>query len=595
MKTVEIERDVDCLSSPEVLWPLLANTARLNRMAGMAPLTITPIAGADSPRFLVSTRLDGLPITYVEEPFEWQAPERFSVRRLVTDGPLYALSVGLRLEPGATGGTRVHWRLTFVLKIEFLAPILQVIAGWRAAPFLTATRALDASARAVPVSPPATALSDVAARAASALEAAVEAEDRDTARRLVAFVTGAPDDDVTRIRPFELADRWSEPRGRVLTVCLEAVVAGLLRMHWDIVCPSCRVGASRVEHLYDLGDAGHCGYCDIRFGLPLDRAVEAVFQPAFVVRVIEPRPFCTGGPAATPHVLTQALLAAGGTARLRAPRAEGAFRVFVRGGASCALTVEPSAPASIEVEVTDDRMLPEAARVAPGGEVRVRQAGGVERHVKLEHSAWADRAATAHLLSLHPRFRRLFSGEVLGPGRQLQVARVAILFSDLSASTALYARVGDASAFRLVADHFDLLRREITEEGGVVVKTIGDAVMAAFPEEGAAVRAAVAMQVAWERFRSGHAVACDTRLKLGIHAGPAYVVTANGVLDYFGQTVNVAARLQGEAREAEIVVSDALADRAAEAGWLGAARVSERFDAVLKGLEEPVRAARVVV
>jgi class 3 adenylate cyclase len=175
------------------------------------------------------------------------------------------------------------------------------------------------------------------------------------------------------------------------------------------------------------------------------------------------------------------------------------------------------------------------------------------------------------------------------------VARVALLFSDLSASTALYSRVGDAPAFRLVQDHFELLRAKIAEEEGVVVKTIGDAVMAAFQDEAAAVRTAVAMQACWDGFRVNRPDAVDTMLKIGVHAGPAYVVTANGALDYFGQTVNVAARLQGAAHEREIVVTEELAERAILEGWLGQARVVERFDAVLKGLDRPLRAVRLLV
>jgi class 3 adenylate cyclase len=268
--------------------------------------------------------------------------------------------------------------------------------------------------------------------------------------------------------------------------------------------------------------------------------------------------------------------------------------VFVRGGASADIQVVAGGPAGLSFEAAAT-LVPGQGRLAPGGSVLVHQAGGVARHVKLEHVEWADSAATAHQMSLHPRFRRLFSGEVLGPGRQLSVARVALLFSDLSESTALYSRLGDAPAFRLVQDHFELLRDYVAAEGGVVVKTIGDAVMAAFPDESRAVRAAVAMQAGWDSFCTRQPVASHTMLKLGVHAGPAYVVTANNVLDYFGQTVNVAARLQGAARGREIVLTDELASRAAEGGWLGAARVSERFDAVLKGLDAPLRAARLVV
>jgi class 3 adenylate cyclase len=73
------------------------------------------------------------------------------------------------------------------------------------------------------------------------------------------------------------------------------------------------------------------------------------------------------------------------------------------------------------------------------------------------------------------------------------------------------------------------------------------------------------------------------------------VVTANGILDYFGQAVNVAARLQGAAGPGEIVMPDALADEALRSGWLGDLRVDQHFDATLKGLAAPLRAARIVV
>jgi hypothetical protein len=61
------------------------------------------------------------------------------------------------------------------------------------------------------------------------------------------------------------------------------------------------------------------------------------------------------------------------------------------------------------------------------------------------------------------------------------------------------------------------------------------------------------------------------------------------ILDYFGQTVNVAARLQGEARSGELVVEDALAARALELKKF----VVERYDATLKGVEKAVRVARI--
>ncbi|MES2641135.1 MAG: adenylate/guanylate cyclase domain-containing protein [Myxococcota bacterium] len=593
MKTVQIEQEIACTSPPETLWPLLADTARLNRIVGMAPLVLTPIDGAGSERFHVKTKLDGFPAEYDEEPFEWSSPDSFLVRRNMTAGALQSLHMGLEVLPGLRGGSRVIWRLAFTVKLALLAPITRLVGGWRMDTIVKATRAFDASlgAPAAPVSHGP--LSPTFLRAVTTLESVLDSDERPLARRLGELLAWAPDDEVMHLRPYELADRWGEPRDRVLAVCLEAVIAGLLQMHWDLICPSCRTGSSRVEHLYELKDGGHCSFCDIRFDLPLDQSVEAIFQPAPALRLVEPRPFCTGGPSSTPHVLAQAHLARDGEARFRAP-VEGRYRVFVRGGATADITVVAEGADDI-VLLLGDALTPASARVAPGGRIVVRQVGGTARHVKLEHVAWANRAATAHSLSLHPRFRRLFSGEVLGPGRQLRVARVALLFSDLSASTALYSRVGDAPAFRLVQDHFELLREKIAAENGVVVKTIGDAVMAAFQDEGAALRAGIAMQAAWDHFRALRPDGVDTMLKVGVHTGPAYVVTANGVLDYFGQTVNLAARLQGAAHEREIVVTEELAERAAQAGWLGPARVTEHFDAVLKGLDRPVRAVRLVV
>jgi len=595
MRTIELEEEIRCVSPPATLWPLLADTARLNRIVGMAPLELTPIDNPGGERVHVKTSLDGFPAEYDEEPFEWQTPDHFVVRRNMTQGALHSLQMGLSVLPAEGGGSRVTWRLVFTVKVGLLAPITRLVGGWRLRTILAATRSFDAALADPPAPASSGALSPAFERAIVSLQAVLPAAEHPLARRFGEWLARAPDIDVMHIRPFQVADRWNEPRETVLTLCLEGVVAGLLRMHWDIVCPSCRTAASRVEHLYELREGGHCGFCDIRFDLPLDQAVEAVFQPSPALREVTPLPYCTGGPAATPHVFAQAHLPKDGEAHFRAPPEPGPYRVFVRGGANASLVVAPAGAGSARFEATALGMTPPAVTVAPGAEVVVYQQGGTARHAKIEQLAWIDQAATAHRMSLQPRFRRLFSGEVLSPGRQLQVARVALLFSDLSASTALYSRVGDAIAFRLVQDHFELLRDKITAENGVVVKTIGDAVMAAFSDEGAALRAAVAMQAAWDAFRAPRPDGGDTMLKIGIHAGPAFVVTANGVLDYFGQTVNVAARLQGAAHEREIVVTGALADRAIEAGWMGPARVAERFDAVLKGLDHPLRAARLVV
>jgi class 3 adenylate cyclase len=154
--------------------------------------------------------------------------------------------------------------------------------------------------------------------------------------------------------------------------------------------------------------------------------------------------------------------------------------------------------------------------------------------------------------------------------------------------------VGDAAAFRLVQDHFEVLFALIEQHGGALVKTIGDAVMAAFADELAAVAASMAILEAFEPFRQQQPHGALTHVKIGVFAGPCYVVTANGVLDYFGQTVNVAARLQGQAESGELVVSGELADEALRRGLVGAGALRGREEVRLKGVDGKVLIARLV-
>jgi class 3 adenylate cyclase len=191
-------------------------------------------------------------------------------------------------------------------------------------------------------------------------------------------------------------------------------------------------------------------------------------------------------------------------------------------------------------------------------------------------------------------FRREFSSEVLKPGVQLKVSRMGLFFSDLSDSTKLYAEAGDASAFRLVQDHFELLVPIIERHGGAVVKTIGDAIMAAFTDDRQGLAACREMLIAFERFRQEQELRSRTHLKLGYFSGPCFVLTANGVLDYFGQTVNVAARLQGQAHSGELVLEAGFADEALRTGALSAGEVVERYEATLKGVERPIELVRIV-
>jgi len=591
--TVDLTRVVECASPPEALWPILADTDRFNRAVGLSRIAVQPIEGVGAARFLIATTLAGFRVEYEERPAEFVENEKFKFLRVLRRGPVRSIETQFELRPRGTG-TDVAMSLRIASRWRLFAPIAR-FNGWRTLrTFAREVRRIDSQAKSAGPIEVAAAPADPSAfgRAAEALRGSVPQEIRPLAEELIEHVRAAPDAAVSRIRPFELADFWLVPRLQVLALCLRAVVAGLLELSWDLVCPSCRTAAERIPSLPELGERGHCQLCDLSFGLELDKAVEATFRPARPIRDVDDGPYCISGPARTPHVVVQALLPAGSREALPVPRKTGRLRLFLRGGATAHVEVRDGAPAVANTEA-GDHFAPAALSVRPGGTIEVRSALATDSHVKLERSEWIERAATAAVVSTLPDFRRLFSGEVLAPGLALKVGRMALLFSDLSASTALYARAGDAPAFRLVRDSFEVLRAAIEQNGGTLVKTIGDAIMAAFASEEAAVRAAVAMQRAFPEFIRRYQYAEEVDLKLGIYPGPCFAVTANGVLDYFGQTVNVAARLQAQAGPGDLVLPEDLAEAAAAGGWLGDSLVAERYQATLKGVDGPIGVARV--
>lgn len=591
-REIVLQHWVECESDVCAIWKGLSDTEWLNRAMGNAPLEVAAATEGSAARYLVKTRLGGFEVTWSEQPYEFDFMKSLKVRRDMHSGPIERLDVAYLTEAKGLN-SRVSVSLTLWPRSIFLAPIVRLSASGTLKKLADAISLLDQSLvrnGKPPSLPPSHPVhQERLERSAEALRAAGVGE---LGRLLVELVARAPDDRVMRIRPYELADEWKAPRREVLSACLHGVHAGLLQLRWDVVCPSCRTGASSVDSLGELTTHGFCQLCEIGFGLDLDDSVEATFRPVEGIRAVETGPYCVGSPARMPHVVSQAILPNLGKAIVRVPDEEGLFRLFMRGGKAALVSSKQGGPAQVEIP-DDGKDWPERFQVAPLAEISVKSTGESERHVKLEKATWASLAATARDVLMLPLFRREFSAQVLRPGLSLQVQRFALVFSDLTGSTGMYARAGDAEAFRFVQAHFDVLTIAIERHGGTVVKTMGDAVMAVFPDELAAVAGACDMLKDFEAFRARDAQGSHTSLKLGVFGGSGFVATANKVLDYFGQTVNVAARLQGEAKAGELVMPAAIAEQAVSRGLFDATRITQRYAASLKGVDGALEVARV--
>jgi class 3 adenylate cyclase len=169
------------------------------------------------------------------------------------------------------------------------------------------------------------------------------------------------------------------------------------------------------------------------------------------------------------------------------------------------------------------------------------------------------RFLTAKRLLTNQTFRDIYRTDTLDVDQRLKITSLTFLFTDLKGSTELYDRVGDLVAFDLVKEHFRLLHEIVASESGAVVKTIGDAVMATFPTPDRAVAAALRMREAMRSLNERHRSE-DLLLKIGIHEGPCLAVTLNDRQDYFGQTVNIASRVQALAVSRSILATGAVVD-----------------------------------
>jgi class 3 adenylate cyclase len=212
--------------------------------------------------------------------------------------------------------------------------------------------------------------------------------------------------------------------------------------------------------------------------------------------------------------------------------------------------------------------------------------------VLLEETRWDNYGASAAYVTSLQEFRDLFSSEVLAPGMGLEIRNLSLLFSDLKNSTALYEQVGDSQAYALVRDHFTILVEAIVKYEGSLVKTIGDAVMAVFSLPTNAVAASLQIQREIMAWNGKHPDREALNVKLGLHNGPVIAVNANDLIDYFGTTVNVAARAQGTSVGDDIVLTEMMYKEPGVSELLGGQPVSA-FQAELKGLSKTYTLYRV--
>ncbi len=379
--------------------------------------------------------------------------------------------------------------------------------------------------------------------------------DADALDHVVTLAESGDDIELDRIRVRRLAREWRLDEHRVIRTALHATRAGLLQLTWDVLCPHCRGVRRKLVSLGEVPERGECEACAVEFGTEGEHAVEVTFRVHPSIREVPDAVYCTAQPMKRGHIRLQQQVDAGAAREIASPLGPGRYRLRVRGRAQVAVldVVAGHAPGQ-RVEWSAD-MAPSRAEVGPDPLFALRAPGGEETFV-VEEEQWDDDALLpVHLFNMQD-FRDLFSEEYLAAGVRLYVGEQTILFSDIVGSTRLYAEAGDPAAFMEVKKHFAQIYEQVAAHSGAVVKTIGDAVMAAFSDPLGAIAAARDIHL---RFPGpGGGAPTSVRLRISIHTGPCIAVNLNSGIDYFGGTVNTAAKLQRCAGAGEAALSEAL-------------------------------------
>lgn len=415
-------------------------------------------------------------------------------------------------------------------------------------------------------------------------------------------LTERGDNEVLRMRPYQLAAEWGENRRDVLEFFLYATKVGALRLDWELICPNCRVPKSEASTFSQIPSRYHCDLCGINYDTDLERSTELRFSVSADLRVAKDAIFCLGSPVRTPHVASQQFVEAGEDRRITLDMRDGPYKIrSVKYNKECQLKPIVAAGAgeraNVDLAYADHGFSSSSAPFTPGPvEFVVRNHTGARRLFVVERIGGDPYAVTAFEVTTMQRFRDLFSGEVLAPGQQIGVRNLCIMFTDLKQSTELYERVGDAKAFSRVQRHFGFITDVVGSNGGAVIKTIGDAVMAVFSTRSAGVTAAVTMQRGLAGFNQINKFDPPLVLKVGLHHGPAIAVNANGAFDYFGRTINIAARVQNVSEGDDMVLTEeAYADPDVAAYLLAAGIDMTPIETHLKGLDEAFTLRRAVL
>lgn len=587
-KEKRIERlwtfDLPC--SPEQIWPHIADTSRMNRALGTAEMTFVE---RDGKRY-GSSKPGGVRHEWYEVPWSWVANQWLTCTRIYERGFMKVMYAIHRVDPRPTG-CRVYLYFGAIPRsalgsaaIRLGFPSLEK-AYRRVLPAIAAQiERLRPAAILLP--PPA--LDPVADQRLRSIRDQLVAEGCSVGcvDQLLEWIRTGDDIDLHRIQIRERARTWQLPEDDLLKVALHATRSGVLSLSWDTVCPHCRGVRDENGALSALAASSHCGACRVTFTTDTPEVVEVTFRVHSSIREVPDQVYCSAEPARKNHIRVNWILPPGATAKIEPHLEPGRYNVARSFKGAWYLDIADNGASSVTWEPSLEGTV---VKACPAATIELVNETAEPQAFMIAEAQWPDHALRAGQLLSFQDFRDLFSEEYIGADVRLGVGQQTLLFTDVVGSTAFYAERGDPGAFVEIKKHFDEVFAIVTEHRGAIVKTIGDAVMATFTNPVDAVRASQKIHATFHPERSDTPI----RLRISLNTGPCIAVRLNANADFFGGTVNIAAKLQALAEGYQIAMSEATYRSPGVAEFLAeqSAQVEE-LEYTSKALPTPVMVRR---
>jgi len=542
--------------SPAELWPIVSDTSEVNRLLGLHKMSFEEKNG----KLNGKGKIMFFNLEWEEIPWEWEAGREMKTIRVYSKGIISYVGAHVILSAADDNSTNLTlyfgWiprNFTGFLVLKLADKVMgqkykKIYESFQSQKSSEVSFYINDSPEKYPVS----------------LKAGTDKINREKLEPIRQFLTeqgfesalidnlfnyiiNSTDEKLYRIRPKVLTQIFGIQLEELISLLLYSCKYGLLNLSWDIICPHCRGVREKHSHLWTIEEKSSCDVCDIDFSTGGMNIIDVTFSVNPGIRKVEKVLYCSAEPAKKPHILLQKTLRRGSNYTFIIPDVEKRMR-FRKKGIKTYGMLDVEKTASLRNLYWDDLNSSSVIICSPDSTVFISNPENEEELFTVEISEDDQTALRPSDLFNFQEFREIFSDETLAYGISIDIGIQNILFIDIVGSTEYYKNSGDTEAFKTIRKYFVKVNDISQLYKGVIVKTIGDAVMLSFQNPLDALKCAIKLISVFDGTDKDVPLSC----RITINRGSCLAVSLNTLIDYFGQTVNVVSKLQGFTGSGEI-------------------------------------------